>query len=111
MWYWKSRSYESLNYGFGTINSIYIICYKIFKIQSNTPYGHGAYEFDIYFDDEYPNVPPKMNLATTGSGKVRYINHLSFNKSKIFIIKKILRFNPNLYSCGKVCLSLLGTWY
>ena len=22
-----------------------------------------------------------------------------------------MRFNPNLYNCGKVCLSLLGTWY
>lgn len=22
-----------------------------------------------------------------------------------------LRLNPNLYSCGKVCLSLLGTWH
>ena len=21
-----------------------------------------------------------------------------------------MRFNPNLYDCGKVCLSLLGTW-
>ena len=21
-----------------------------------------------------------------------------------------MRFNPNLYKCGKVCLSLLGTW-
>ena len=21
-----------------------------------------------------------------------------------------MRFNPNLYNCGKVCLSLLGTW-
>ena len=21
-----------------------------------------------------------------------------------------VRFNPNLYDCGKVCLSLLGTW-
>jgi len=29
-------------------------------------------------------------LRTTGGGKVR--------------------FNPNLYNCGKVCLSLLGTW-
>lgn len=57
---------------------------------SGTPYGHGAYEYDIYFDDSYPNGPPKVNLTTTGSGKVR--------------------FNPNLYSCGKVCLSLLGTW-
>ena len=31
-----------------------------------------------------------MNLQTTGHGGVR--------------------FNPNLYKCGKVCLSLLGTW-
>ena len=38
----------------------------------------------------YPNVPPKVNLQTTGKGEVR--------------------FNPNLYNCGKVCLSLLGTW-
>ena len=22
----------------------------------------------------------------------------------------VVRFNPNLYQCGKVCLSLLGTW-
>jgi len=57
---------------------------------AGTPYGHGAFEYDIYFDDSYPNSPPKVNLETTGGGKVR--------------------FNPNLYSCGKVCLSLLGTW-
>ncbi|CAD8207678.1 unnamed protein product [Paramecium octaurelia] len=57
---------------------------------SGTPYAHGAYLFDIYFEDQYPNTPPKMNLSTTGSGKIR--------------------FNPNLYACGKVCLSLLGTW-
>lgn len=31
-----------------------------------------------------------VNLQTTGKGSVR--------------------FNPNLYECGKVCLSLLGTW-
>ena len=31
-----------------------------------------------------------MLITTTGHGKIR--------------------FNPNLYSCGKVCLSLLGTW-
>jgi hypothetical protein len=34
--------------------------------------------------------PPKVNLKTTGAGTVR--------------------FNPNLYDSGKVCLSLLGTW-
>lgn len=55
-----------------------------------TPYAHGAYEFDIYCNQNYPKDPPKMNLTTTGSSSVR--------------------FNPNLYACGKVCLSLLGTW-
>ena len=55
-----------------------------------TPYAHGAFLYDVYFDDNYPNGPPKCNLTTTGGGKVR--------------------FNPNLYACGKVCLSLLGTW-
>ena len=57
---------------------------------SGTPYAHGAFEYDIFLDDSYPNAPPKVNLTTTGSGRIR--------------------FNPNLYSCGKVCLSLLGTW-
>jgi len=36
---------------------------------------------DIYCDDGYPNGPPKVNLQTTGGGSVR--------------------FNPNLYNCGK----------
>jgi ubiquitin-protein ligase len=57
---------------------------------NGTPYGHGAYLFDIHFEDNYPNGPPKVNLTTTGNGQIR--------------------FNPNLYACGKVCLSLLGTW-
>jgi len=57
---------------------------------ADTPYAHGAFIFDMYFEDTYPQGPPKVNLSTTGSGKIR--------------------FNPNLYHCGKVCLSLLGTW-
>jgi len=55
-----------------------------------TPYGGGCFIFDMCFPSDYPNVPPKVNLQTTGKGSVR--------------------FNPNLYECGKVCLSLLGTW-
>lgn len=35
-------------------------------------------------------MPPLVNLETTGRNQVR--------------------FNPNLYACGKVCLSLLNTW-
>ena len=56
----------------------------------NTPYAHGCFEFDIFCENNYPNCSPKMNLMTTGS--------------------QAIRFNPNLYACGKVCLSLLGTW-
>lgn len=55
-----------------------------------TPYGGGCFIFDILFPSNYPAVPPKVNLATTGKGSVR--------------------FNPNLYESGYVCLSLLGTW-
>lgn len=56
----------------------------------DTPYASGCFLFDVYFPSDYPSSPPKMNLMTTGGGTVR--------------------FNPNLYNCGKVCLSLLGTW-
>lgn len=55
-----------------------------------TPYANGVFVFDIFCPPEFPSVPPLVNLQTTGSGTVR--------------------FNPNLYNCGKVCLSLLGTW-
>lgn len=57
---------------------------------AGTPYAHGCFEFDLFCDNKYPMESPKMNLMTTGGGSVR--------------------FNPNLYACGKVCLSLLGTW-
>ena len=55
----------------------------------NTPYFGGFYFFDLIFPKDYPNNPPKVTFLTT-DGKVR--------------------FNPNLYGCGKVCLSILGTW-
>lgn len=56
----------------------------------NTPYEGGCFLFDIYFGADYPSRPPKVLIRTTGGGSVR--------------------FNPNLYNDGKVCLSLLGTW-
>lgn len=79
-------------------NSIFVRCDKervdIIRIMimgsKDTPYSNGAFTFDVFCEDVYPNSPPKMAITTTGSGKIR--------------------FNPNLYSCGKVCLSLLGTW-
>ncbi|VVU94950.1 Ubiquitin-conjugating enzyme [seawater metagenome] len=56
----------------------------------DTPYESGCFEFDAVFKSDYPQKPPQVLLKTTGNGDVR--------------------FNPNLYNCGKVCLSLLGTW-
>jgi len=45
--------------------------------------------FDIQLPDNYPMQPPHVDFKT-GDGRVR--------------------FNPNLYVEGKVCLSILGTW-
>jgi ubiquitin-protein ligase len=56
----------------------------------DTPYQDGCFLFEMILNNDYPNTPPKVQFLTTGYGKVR--------------------FNPNLYTCGKVCLSLLGTW-
>ena len=55
----------------------------------NTPYAHGVFMFDVYLHD-YPESAPQVKFLTTAGGKVR--------------------FNPNLYDNGYVCLSLLGTW-
>lgn len=55
-----------------------------------TPYAGGFFYFQISFTPEYPIKPPHVILMTTGNGRVR--------------------FNPNLYGNGKVCLSILGTW-
>jgi ubiquitin-protein ligase len=55
---------------------------------ADTPYDSGVFIFDLYITDDFPNVPPSL-IIVNGGGR---------------------RLNPNLYECGKVCLSLLGTW-
>ncbi|KAI3803487.1 hypothetical protein L1987_31639 [Smallanthus sonchifolius] len=52
-----------------------------------TPYHDGLFFFDVCFPTSYPNKPPLVHYHSGG-----------------------LRINPNLYNCGKVCLSLLNTW-
>ncbi|MCD7459047.1 ubiquitin-conjugating enzyme [Datura stramonium] len=52
-----------------------------------TPYHDGLFFFDVFFPSNYPNAPPCVHYHSFG-----------------------LRINPNLYDCGKVCLSLLNTW-
>lgn len=54
-----------------------------------SPYQNGFYLFDIVYPESYPQHPPKVKLMTLSSKT---------------------RFNPNLYTDGKVCLSILGTW-
>jgi ubiquitin-protein ligase len=56
---------------------------------SDTPYFGGFYFFEFNFPSNYPHSPPVVKYLTNGSG---------------------IRFNPNLYVCGKVCISILNTW-
>jgi ubiquitin-conjugating enzyme E2 Z len=56
---------------------------------SDTPYFGGNYFFEITYPYDYPHSPPKVKYCTNGNN---------------------IRFNPNLYKCGKVCISLLNTW-
>jgi len=56
---------------------------------SETPYFGGYYFFEFVFPVDYPHTPPKVKYCTNGNN---------------------IRFNPNLYTCGKVCVSLLNTW-
>uniref|UniRef100_A0A7E4VTD5 UBC core domain-containing protein n=1 Tax=Panagrellus redivivus TaxID=6233 RepID=A0A7E4VTD5_PANRE len=67
----------------------------VFKVlitgPEGTPYANGCFEFDAYFPPDYPSSPLQITLQTTGNNTVR--------------------FNPNLYNDGKVCLSVLNTWH
>ncbi len=56
---------------------------------SETPYFGGNYFFEFIYPTDYPHSPPKVKYCTNGNN---------------------VRFNPNLYTCGKVCVSLLNTW-
>ncbi|XP_028753525.1 putative ubiquitin-conjugating enzyme E2 38 [Neltuma alba] len=54
---------------------------------AGTPYHDGVFVFDIAVMATYPEEPPKVHYRSYGH-----------------------RINPNLYSDGSVCLSLLNTW-
>ncbi|KAK1768302.1 UBC-like protein [Phialemonium atrogriseum] len=55
-----------------------------------TPYEFGFFEFAFKFNKDYPRKSPNVLALTTNGGRCR--------------------FNPNIYSNGRVCLSILGTW-
>lgn len=54
----------------------------------DTPYEGGFFLFLFRCPPDYPIHPPRVKLMTTGNNTVR--------------------FNPNFYRNGKVCLSILG---
>jgi ubiquitin-protein ligase len=56
---------------------------------NDTPYFGGNYFFEFSYPTDYPHSPPKVKYLTNSNN---------------------IRFNPNLYVCGKVCVSLLNTW-
>lgn len=66
------------------------LCHALIQGPKDTPYEGGFFYFLLRFPPDYPIKNPTVKLMTTGNGKVR--------------------FNPNLYNSGKVCLSILGTW-
>lgn len=56
----------------------------------DTPYALGLYVFDIYCSSKYPMSPPEIMLVNIGSSKNRL--------------------NPNLYTSGCICMSILNTY-
>lgn len=56
---------------------------------SETVYENGYYFFEFEYPHDYPSSPPLVSFRT--------------NQDRV-------RFNPNLYTTGKVCISLLNTW-
>jgi ubiquitin-protein ligase len=56
---------------------------------ADTPYFGGFYFFKFQYPCDYPFSPPKVTYMTNNG---------------------LTRFNPNLYKCGKVCVSILNTW-
>lgn len=66
----------------------YMIGYAMIIGNSDSPYNYGYYFFKFIFSNDYPFVPPIVK----------------------FISNSNVRFHPNLYVNGKICLSVLNTW-
>ena len=69
-------------------NNLFIVNIMIIG-PKDTPYENGFYFFRLTFPTNYPFSPPVVKYYTQGHN---------------------IRFNPNLYVNGKVCVSILNTW-
>tara|TARA_Y100000816_G_scaffold208638_1_gene154437 strand:+ start:91 stop:822 length:732 start_codon:yes stop_codon:yes gene_type:complete len=63
--------------------------YALILGNNETPYCYGNYLFKFTFPDNYPYEPPKLKFLTSDGS---------------------MRFHPNLYINGQVCLSIINTW-
>ena len=63
--------------------------YALILGNNDSPYSNGNYLFEFTFPDNYPYEPPKLKFLTNDGN---------------------MRFHPNLYTNGKVCLSIINTW-
>jgi ubiquitin-protein ligase len=66
-----------------------LVGYALIIGPEDTPYEYGNYFFKLDYPNNYPHSPPKVTFHNWGDN---------------------IRFNPNLYRTGKVCLSVLNTW-
>ena len=66
-----------------------LLGYALIIGPEGTPYAAGNFLFKFVFPTDYPFTPPKVTYHTNDG---------------------VTRFNPNLYKCKKVCISLLNTW-
>lgn len=79
-------------------HSIYLVAHSkridLYKFMifgtEDTPYAHGAFEFIMHLNSNFPHKPPTVEHLTNGYGSVM--------------------FHPVLKPWGMICLSLLGTW-
>lgn len=84
-----NNSLESDNIYYKHDEENILIGYALIIGNSDTPYSYGAYLFRFEYPENFPFSPPKV-IYLTNDG--------------------YMRFNPNLYTNGKVCLSVLNTW-
>ena len=66
-----------------------LVGYALVVGPEDTPYFGGYYFFKFVYPTDYPHSPPVVTFHTNAEQ---------------------VRFHPNLYKYGKVCISLLNTW-